>query len=175
MAEKEWLPSCNSDRTNRPKTGWEITPFFTRAYDKVALLIRGRKPAELAEISKISQRRWQQYERDRERENPGVTGLRYLRLFEDESVSAYAQAAEILGVSRQRVYQMVSLVTKLPDETKAFVVVHDDPAVTRFFTERRLQPLVQMVGGDAQVAYFRELLAACSASREVAKENTLKS
>jgi hypothetical protein len=38
---------------------------------------------------------------------------RGLRVFEDESVRTYAQAAEIIGVSRERVYQLTSLVTKL--------------------------------------------------------------
>jgi len=82
-----WLPSCNSDRTNPPKAGWEITPFFTRAYDKGSLFVRGCKPAGLAQTSKISQRRWHQHERDQERDNPILTGLRYLGVFEGESVS----------------------------------------------------------------------------------------
>ena len=112
--EKEWLPSCSTDRTDSPKTGWELTPVCTRAYDKVTLSVRDLKPAVLAQISKISQRLWHQSEQDQEREDPILTGMRYLRLFEDGSVNTYAQAAEILGVSRQRVYQMVSMVTAPP-------------------------------------------------------------
>lgn len=159
-----WLPTCNTDRTNCPKTGWEITSFFTRAYDKGCLFVRGRKPTELAKISKISQRRWHQHEHDQERENPILTGLRYLRLFEQESVRTYAQAAEIVGVSRQRVYQLVSLVTKLPDEIKDVLMRNDDPAVLRYFTERRLRPITK-VGDDArQALLFRRMLGECHAA-----------
>lgn len=90
-------------------------------------------------------------------------------------MSTYAQAAEILGVSRQRVCQLVSLVTKLPEEIKEFLARNDDPAVTRFFTERRLRPLTQMVEHDDQVTCFRDLLAASVGSLGVTKEDTLKS
>ena len=158
--ENEWLPSCNTDRTNIPKSGWELALFFTRAYDRGCLFVRGQKSVDLAEISKISQRRWRQHERDQERENPVATGLRYLRVFEDESVSTYAQAAEILGVSRQRVYQMVSLVTKLPDEIKEFLIQNGSPAISRHFTERRLRKLTGMADNEAKRKEFTALLAA---------------
>jgi len=90
-------------------------------------------------------------------------------------VSTYAQAAEILGVSRQRVYQLVSLVTKLPDEVKEFLLRNDDPEMARIFTERRLRPLTQMVERDDQVACFRELLAASVNALGVTREDALKS
>jgi hypothetical protein len=128
----------------------------------------------LAQISKVTQRRWHRYERDQERENPILAGMRCRRAFEDESVNTYAQAAEIVGVSRQRVYQMVSLVTKLPDGVKDFLLRNDDPVLSRFFTERRLRPVTHVVGDDAQMACFRELLAICGASLEVTNDDTLK-
>jgi hypothetical protein len=97
-------------------------------------------------------------QRDQERENPILTGLRYLRVFEDKSVSTYAQAAEILGTSRQRVYQMVSLVTRLPDETRDFLLRNEDPAVARFFTERRLRPIAGLDSAESRIAAFRQAL-----------------
>ena len=90
-------------------------------------------------------------------------------------MNTYAQAAEILGTSRQRAYQMVSLVTRLPDEIREFVLRNQDPVVARFFTERRLRPLTQIVGDDPQMECFRDLLAVCAASFGVTKEDTPKS
>jgi len=114
----------------------------------------------LAEIAKITARQWNRYQNGRQRENPILKGLQYLRVFEDESVRTYAQAAEVLGVSRERVYQLTSLVTKLPPQIKDFLAGTEDPAVLRFFTERRLRPLTMIPDGEAQMAQFAELLAA---------------
>ena len=80
--------------------------------------MRGQEPKELARISRISSRRWEQYENHCNRENPVLKGLRFLRVFEQDSVKTYSQAAEMLGVSRQRLYQLIWLVTKLPREIK---------------------------------------------------------
>jgi len=91
-----YVPDCS--------TGLEVKHFYTRAYDNGCLFVRGTAPTELAGIAKVSQRRWHQYERDLERESPILTGLRYLRLFEQESVTTYARAASILGVSRESVH-----------------------------------------------------------------------
>ena len=78
-------------------------------------------------------------------------------------------------MSRQRVYQMVSLVTKLPDEVKEFLLRNDDPETARLFTERRLRPLTHMNERDDQVACFRDLLAAFAGSPGVTREDALKS
>ncbi|MBN2448956.1 MAG: hypothetical protein JXR77_01120 [Lentisphaeria bacterium] len=112
----------------------------------------------MAGIAKVSQRRWHQYERDQERESPILTGLRYLRLFEQESVTTYARAASILGVSRQRVYQLVSLVTRIPTPIMDYLVSNEDPAIDRFFTERRLRPLTVLPGDEAKYSLFVSML-----------------
>jgi hypothetical protein len=80
-------------------------------------------------------------------------------VFEDESVRTYAQAAEIIGVSRERVYQLTSLVTKLPPRIKDFLAGTKDPDLLRFFTERRLRPLTMIPDAEAQMAQFAGLLA----------------
>jgi hypothetical protein len=112
----------------------------------------------LAGIAKVSQRRWHQYERDQERENPILIGLRYLRLFEQESVTTYARAASILGVSRQRVYQLVSLVAKIPTPIMDYLVSNGDPAIDRFFTERRHRPQTTLPDDEARYSLFASML-----------------
>ena len=84
------------------------------------------------------------YQNHLNRENPILMGLRYLKVFEQKSVTSYAKAAQILSVSRIRVYQLTSLVTRLPSEITDFLLKNDDPAVLRHFTERRLLPLTRM-------------------------------
>jgi hypothetical protein len=123
------------------------------------VFIRGRKPQELAHIARITARQWAQYESGLKRGNPILKGLRWLRVFEDESVRTYAQAAEIIGVSRERVYQLTSLVTKLPPRIKDFLAGTKDPDLLRFFTERRLRPLTMLSDAEVQMAQFGELLA----------------
>ena len=34
-----------------PKSAWEVTPYYTRCFDKGKLFTRGRKPRELAKVS----------------------------------------------------------------------------------------------------------------------------
>jgi hypothetical protein len=58
----------------------------------------------------------------------------------------------------QRVYQLTALVTKLPPQIKDLLAGTDDPAVLRFFTERRLRPLTMIPDGETQMAQFAELL-----------------
>jgi hypothetical protein len=112
----------------------------------------------LAHIARITARQWAQYESALKRDNPILKGLRWLRVFEDESVRTYAQAAEIIGVSRERVYQLTSLVTKLPPRIKDFLAGTKDPDLLRFFTERRLRPLTMLSDAEAQMTLFAELL-----------------
>jgi hypothetical protein len=123
------------------------------------MFIRGQKPQELAHIARITTRQWAQYESGLKRDNPILKGLRWLGVFEDESVRTYAQAAEIIGVSRERVYQLTSLVTKLPPRIKDFLAGTEDPVLLRFFTERRLRPLTMLSDAEVQMAQFGELLA----------------
>ena len=84
--------------------------------------------------------------------------LRTIRVFEQESVNTYAQAAEIRGLSRQRVYQLTSLVIKLTGEVKDLLVANDDPAILRYFTERRLRPLTKLADEETQRAESANML-----------------
>lgn len=160
-----WRPSRNSYRTNHsPKIAWERTPYYTRTYSVGPLFIRGEKPRELARIAKITARQWQHYQSVTTRNNPVLQGLQWLRLFEKESVRTYAQAAEIAGVHRSRVFQLVSLVTKLPREITDFLVANKDPFVRAHFSERRLRPLTLLESDKDKVWQFRAMLTEVQSS-----------
>ena len=88
-----------------------------------------------------------------------MKGLQWLRLFENESVRTYAQAAEIVGVSRGRVFQLVSLVTRLPKEITDFLAANKDLVIRARFSERRLRPLTLMESDEQKIKRFRAMLA----------------
>jgi hypothetical protein len=84
--------------------------------------------------------------------------MRYLRVFENESVGTYAQAAEILEISRQRVYQHVALVTKLAPRIINFLIKNRDKLeIAGYFTERRLRPLTRIADQEMQIAAFHKM------------------
>jgi len=58
-----------------------------------------------------------------------------------------------------RVFQLASLVTKLPKEITDYLVQNNDnPVIRRHFTERRLRPLVSLPTQDDQITQFKEML-----------------
>ena len=173
LASYRHVPGRIKTRTNSLKSVWERVAYYSRTQHKGLLIVRGLKPKELGRISKISARRWKQYENDCKRDNPIIKAMRFLRVFEQESVRTYAQAAEILGVSRQRVYQLTWLVTKLPEQIKDFLVTCEDPLIFRHFTERRLRPLLRLSTDEKKLARFADMLASvCPAEQS---ERTRKS
>jgi hypothetical protein len=98
------------------------------------------------------------YQTHLNRKNPILIGLRYLKVFEQESITSYAKAAQVLGVSRIRVYQLTSLVTRLPSEITDYLLKHsDNPAILRHFSERRLRPLTSLPDKKAQILAFEQL------------------
>ena len=91
-------------------------------------------------------------------ENPIAKGLRFLQVFEQPAVKTYADAASILGVSRQRVYQLTSLIRKLPEEVRNLLLETDNPAIQGDFTERQLRPLTTLSSDGEKLAGFMALL-----------------
>ncbi len=91
-------------------------------------------------------------------ENPIVKGLRFLQVFEQPAVRTLAQAASILGVSRQRVYQLTTLIRKLPDEVTRVLLGTEDPTIQGYFTERRLRPLTTLGSDEERLARFTAML-----------------
>ena len=112
----------------------------------------------------MTTRQWRRYVRRQDWENPVAKGLRFLQVFEQPEVTTYADAASILGVSRQRVYQLTSLVRKLPDEVKRSLIETDDTVIQGYFTERRLRPLTALGADEKKVARFAAMLGKASAA-----------
>ena len=129
------------------------------------LFIRGQKPEGLVHLARVTTRQWRRYMRRQDWENPIAKGLRFLQVFEQPAVTTYADAASILGVSRQRVYQLTSLVRKLPSEITRALLDTEDPAIQGYFTERRLLPLTRLGSDEEKIAGFAALLEQASSAR----------
>lgn len=162
-----WRPGRDSSRTNPCKTAWERTPYYTRIYSAGSLFIRGEKPQELAQIAKITARQWEHYQSVNHRNNPVLQGLQWLQLFENESVNTYAQAAEIVGVHRSRVFQFVSLIPRLPREITDFLVANKDPFIRAYFSERRFRPLTLLESDEQKMERFQGMLSESAKMRNL--------
>jgi hypothetical protein len=76
----------------------------------------------------------------------------------DPTINSRADLARELGVSRARVTQVLSLLDLAPEIREALLALDDHQAI-RFFSERRLRPLLRLADPQRQVRQFRRLLA----------------
>jgi hypothetical protein len=82
---------------------------------------------------------------------------RYERLLSDPFVNSQADVARELGITRARVSQIMGLL-KLPEEIQRVLLGLEDQQAIRFFSERRLRPLLMMPDPDKQVREFNRML-----------------
>jgi len=71
--------------------------------------------------------------------------------------ATYVNVAKVLGVSRTRVYYMVSLVSKLPKKIVNYLANKNEPEYLKYFTERRLRRVVFIKDKKKQMSAFRDL------------------
>jgi hypothetical protein len=76
-------------------------------------------------------------------------------------VKTQADLAREMGVSRVRVTQVMNLLRLSPEVQERLLRLEDQKAI-RFFSERRLRPLVQIEDPLQQVGRFKKMLAQIS-------------
>ena len=83
----------------------------------------------------------------------------YARTLEsDPSVKTRADLAREMGVSRARITQIMNLL-RLDCEIQEQLLRLEDQRAVRFFSERRLRPLIQIEDPKRQVRGFEKMLA----------------
>ena len=83
----------------------------------------------------------------------------YARTLEsDPSVKTRADLAREMGVSRARITQIMNLL-RLDCEIQEQLLRLEDQRAVRFFSERRLRPLIQIEDPKRQVREFEKMLA----------------
>jgi CRP-like cAMP-binding protein len=91
--------------------------------------------------------------------SPLLEARRYVRILEnDPSLANRADLAREMGVSRARVTQIMNLLRLDPEVQKRLVGLQDQRAV-RFFSERRLRPLIQIEDPERQMREVEKMLA----------------
>ena len=86
-----------------------------------------------------------------------VEAQRYAEILARNPELTKTQVADALGVSRIRVFQMLSIL-KLPHAILDFIRKHDSPEYKAVFTERRLRPVTQVADQTEQLRQFRKLI-----------------
>jgi hypothetical protein len=90
--------------------------------------------------------------------SPLQEARRYARTLEgDPSVTTRADLAREMGVSRARVTQITNLL-RLDSEVQEKLLKLEDQGAIRFFSERRLRPLIQIEDPKRQVREFEKML-----------------
>jgi hypothetical protein len=91
--------------------------------------------------------------------SPLLEARQYLRILEnDPSLANRADLAREMGVSRARVTQVTNLL-RLNSEVQERLLKLEDQRAIRFFSERRLRPLIQIEDPKQQVLEFERMLA----------------
>ena len=90
-------------------------------------------------------------------ECPILEARRYERLLSDPFINSQADVAREFGITRARVSQIMGLL-KLPEEIQKVLLGLDDQRAIRFFSERRLRPLLMTQDAARQTAEFNRML-----------------
>ena len=121
-------------------------------------------PPLLQDARKVTQRQLRDVLRAARREqeldakpNLVVEAQRYADILDRNPELTKGRVAAELGVSRIRIYQMLS-VLKLPHAILDFILGQDTPEAREVLTERRLRHLAQAKDTSQQLALFRQLL-----------------
>jgi hypothetical protein len=155
-----WLPGSSTQRT---KSASEIIPCFFRYNHKKKVLLRGEKPATFTPNKAITKRDWERSLKPK-KANPIEIGTRFLEYLNENPGSTYDDIAEVFGVSKARVCQMLALCNRLPEQITNYLLNADEPDILKHFTERKLRPLTLMESDDEKINRFSEMKAELSAN-----------
>ena len=171
-AQKKWLPSRNNLRTSPAITYgsgrhfWRLSlPYYVQLSKRQQSVRFAPLPAGLEEIREVTQRQLRDALRRARRmqeldakPNVVVEAQRYADALAQHPELTRTQLAEALGVSRVRVFQMLSILN-LPAPVIEFILENDTAEYRAILTERRLRPLTHLEGEAEQVRGFGQLLA----------------
>ena len=94
---------------------------------------------------------------EKEYPNPIKVGFKFVQYLKDHPDSTYDELAGLSGVSNARICQMVALYNRLPALITDYLMNNDEPAVLKYFTERRLRPLTLLASDDDKLRKFDEM------------------
>jgi hypothetical protein len=89
--------------------------------------------------------------------NPIKLGFQFVQYLKEHLDSTYDELADMSGVSKARICQMVALYNRLPTPITDYLMNNDEPEVMKYFTERRLRPLTLLASDDDKLRKFEEM------------------
>jgi hypothetical protein len=89
-------------------------------------------------------------------ESPLLEAMRYEKLLEDPFIKTQEDVARELGITRARVSQIMGLL-KLPEEIQKTLLGLSDQKAIRYFSERRLRPLLTINNPSRQKKEFSKM------------------
>ncbi len=103
-----------------------IAIFYERTVQGMRLK-RGYKPGCLPQNKTLSKRKLRSFQFKQEKQNPIIEVKRFKKFTEDHPSMPYWYICEMFGMSKARLSQLISLVTKLPSEITDFIEKQTDP------------------------------------------------
>ena len=89
-------------------------------------------------------------------ECPLLEAKRYQKILDDPFINSLADVARELGITRARVSQVMSLLKLAPEIQKELLNLQDQKAI-RYFSERRLRPLLAIKDPARQIREFKKM------------------
>lgn len=89
-------------------------------------------------------------------ESPLREALRYQRLLNDPFIHSQLDIARELGITRARISQVMALLKLAPEIQRELLALQDQKAI-RFFSERRLRPLLNIKEPSKQIQEFNKM------------------
>ena len=158
LAKHRWLPGFDTSRTCTRQVAWASTPYYKANRNRQPVFVPEERPPQLAHLAAVTQRQMQNYRNFLRRLNPIEEGQRYAECLATEGSGTKARVAEMLRVSRARVTQYMNLLD-LPLAIQKFLLEHDDdPVIRKYFTERRLRPLMRVKNAEEILERFEEMM-----------------
>jgi hypothetical protein len=138
-----WLPTLTIDFTTSAAPWWQTFPVY-KSHDNRRVVFQWERALDEPGRICIS---------------PLQEARRYVRILEsDPSVKSRADLAREMGVSKARITQIMNLLL-LDSEIWERLLGLEDQTAIRFFSERRLRPLIQIGDPKRQVREFEKMLA----------------
>ena len=147
--------------TGRTKNKLKVSDIIATFYERTEQGMRfktGYKPDCLPQNKVLSRRKLRSIEFKRQKQNPIIEAKRFKKFTEEHPSMPYWHIGEMFGMSKGRLSQLISLVTKLPSEISGFIEQQSDPEFLCFFTERKLRELTQLTTDTEKRDAFRQMI-----------------
>jgi len=136
-----------------------VSPYFTRAEGKRRFFALDEKPDLLKHLDTIDRRAWKQYETHLRRIPPLERAEFYRGLIEQKKLRSVCALARLLGQQEEGLRPYLNLL-KLPEPIQRFLKENRTPTFMRFFSAKRLAPLVKLEAREGWRRFQRMVVQA---------------